>query len=95
MSVQTRTLSIITPQTYRVCLTAVAVYAIGLLKDSALASTIGVHEITYNAGDAARASHEGILAFAIAGALYVALSIPCAIASRRVDRVLRTKLGVA
>jgi polar amino acid transport system permease protein len=95
MSVTTRTLSVITPQAYRVCLTAVAVYTIGLLKDSALASTIGVQEITYNAGDAARSSHNGLLAFAIAGALYVLLSIPFAIAARRVDRVLRAKLGIA
>lgn len=90
-----RTLHIITPQAYRVCLTAIAVYAIGLLKDSALASTIGVHEITYNAGAAARATHNGLAAFATAGAIYVALSIPFAIASRRMDRMLRARLGVA
>jgi polar amino acid transport system permease protein len=95
MSVKTRTLSIITPQAYRVSLTATAVFAIGLMKDSALASTIGVQEITYNAGEAARSTHNGLLAFAIAGALYVVLSIPLAIAARRVDRVLRAKLGVA
>lgn len=95
MSAKTRTVHIITPQAYRVSLAAVAVYAIGLLKDSALASTIGVQEITYRAADVARDTHEGLLAFVIAGALYVALSIPFAIAARRVDRVLRTKLGVA
>jgi polar amino acid transport system permease protein len=94
MSQWARTVSIITPQTFRVALAATAVYAIGLFKDSALASTIGVHDITYHAGIAARESHQGILAFSIAGALYIALSIPLAIAARRVDRVLRTKLGV-
>lgn len=95
MSARTRTTKIIAPQAYRVSLTAVAVYAIGLMKDSALASTIGLHELTYNANEAARESHNGLLAFAIAGAIYVALSIPCAIAARRVDRVLSAKLGVA
>lgn len=95
MGARVRTTKIIAPQAYRVSLTAVAVYAIGLMKDSALASTIGVQELTYNANEAARDSHDGLLAFTIAGAIYVALSIPCAIAARRVDRVLSAKLGVA
>jgi ABC-type amino acid transport system permease subunit len=94
MGLWVRTVSIITPQTFRVGLAATAVYAIGLFKDSALASTIGVQEITYHAGIAARQSHHGMLAFSIAGAIYIALSIPLAIVARRVDRVLRAKLGV-
>jgi polar amino acid transport system permease protein len=76
-------------------LPAVAVYAIGMLKDSALASAIGVHEVTYQAGLAARSTHQGLLAFSIAGLVYIAMSIPLAVASRRVDLTLRTKLGVA
>lgn len=95
MSARTRTAKIVAPQTYRVVFTASAVYAIGLLKDSALASTIGVQELTYNANEAARETHNGLLAFAVAGLVYVVLSIPCAIAARRVDRVLSAKLGVA
>lgn len=95
MSAWDRTRHVVTPQAYRVCVAAVAVFAIGLMKDSALASTIGVREITYNASDSARQTHDGLLAFAIAGALYVAMSVPLAIAARRVDRVLRAKLGVA
>lgn len=95
MSAWQRTAHIITPQAFRVCLPAIAVYTIGLLKDSALASTIGVQEITYDANFQARATQNGILAFAIAGLIYIALSIPLAMASRRIGRVLRTKLGVA
>ncbi|MFC9336250.1 amino acid ABC transporter permease [Arthrobacter sp. NPDC057009] len=87
--------SIITPQAFRVTLPAVAAYAIALLKDSALASTIGVHEITYQAGAASRATYEGLLAFCIAGALYIAMSAPLALAARRVDRTLRQKVEVA
>ena len=86
---------IITPQAFKVTLPAIAAYAIALLKDSALASTIGVHEITYQAGLAAKASHQGLIAFSIAGLLYIAMSIPLAVAARRVDRVLRQKLEVA
>ena len=45
-----KTQYVITPQAFKVTLPAIAAYAIALLKDSALASTIGVHEITYQAG---------------------------------------------
>jgi polar amino acid transport system permease protein len=86
---------IITPQAFKVTLPAVAAYAIALLKDSALASTIGVHEITYQAGLVSKSTHQGLLAFSIAGLLYIALSVPLALAARRVDRTLRQKLEVA
>ncbi|NQD87796.1 amino acid ABC transporter permease [Paenarthrobacter sp. CM16] len=86
---------VITPQAFRVTLPAIAAYAIALLKDSALASTIGVHDITYQAGLVARSSHQGLLAFTIAGLLYIALSLPLALAARRVDKALRIKLEVA
>lgn len=95
MASRARTLHIITPQAFRVSMPSVAVYTIALLKDSALASTIGVHDITFQAGLAARTSYQGLLAFCIAGALYIAMSIPLAVAARRVDSVLRVKLGVA
>lgn len=86
---------IITPQAFRVALPAIATYAIGLLKDSALASTIGVHEITYFAQQSAKQTHQGLLAFACAGALYIVISLIVAVVSRRVDFSLRQKIGVA
>lgn len=86
---------IITPQAFRVALPGIATYAIGLLKDSALASTIGVQEITYFAQQTARQTHQGILAFLAAGMLYIAISLIVAVASRRLDLALRRKIGVA
>lgn len=86
---------VITPQAFRVALPAIATYGIGLLKDSALASTIGAHEITYFAQQTARQTHQGLLAFAIAGVLYIIISLIVAVVSRRVDFVLRRKIGVA
>lgn len=86
---------IITPQAFRVALPAIATYAIGLLKDSALASTIGVHEITYYAQQSARQTHQSLLAFITAGALYIVISLIVAVVSRRVDLGLRKKIGVA
>jgi polar amino acid transport system permease protein len=86
---------IITPQAFRVALPAIATYGIGLLKDSALASTIGVREITYYAQQSAKQTHEGLLSFIVAGALYIVISLVVALVSRRVDLTLRRKIGVA
>ena len=86
---------IITPQAFRVALPAIATYGIGLLKDSALASTIGVREITYYAQQSAKQTHEGLLSFVVAGALYIVISLIVALISRRVDLTLRRKIGVA
>ncbi|MFE4834639.1 amino acid ABC transporter permease [Arthrobacter sp. NPDC056691] len=86
---------IITPQAFRVALPAIATYGIGLLKDSALASTIGVREITYYAQQGAKQTHQGLLAFIIAGVLYIIISLIVALVSRRVDLTLRRKIGVA
>jgi polar amino acid transport system permease protein len=55
LSAVTTVRHIITPQAFRVALPAIATYGIGLLKDSALASTIGVREITYYAQQSAKA----------------------------------------
>jgi polar amino acid transport system permease protein len=86
---------IITPQAFRVALPGIATYGIGLLKDSALASTIGVREITYYAQQSAKQTHEGLLSFVVAGALYISISLIVALISRRVDLTLRRKIGVA
>ncbi|KWR70103.1 hypothetical protein RN04_14760 [Arthrobacter sp. W1] len=86
---------VVSPQAFRVALPAIATYAIGLLKDSALASTIGVHDITYFAQQSAKQLHQGLLSFAIAGALYIIISLVIAVVSRRVHLKLRQKIGVA
>ncbi|MDQ0664607.1 polar amino acid transport system permease protein [Arthrobacter ulcerisalmonis] len=83
---------VIGPQMIRVAVPASAAYAIGLIKDSSLASTIGVFEITYYANTAA-GSTSSALPFFIAGAYYVALTIPSAWAARRLDTRLRRKVA--
>lgn len=95
LSAVTTVAHIISPQAFRVALPAIATYGIGLLKDSALASTIGVREITYYAQQSAKQTHEGLLAFVVAGVLYIAISLIVALISRRVDLTLRRKIGVA
>jgi polar amino acid transport system permease protein len=86
---------IITPQALKIALPAAAAYAIALLKDSALASTIGVHDLTYQATVVARSTQQGLLSFTIAGLAYIAVSIPLAIAARRVDRGMRARLEIS
>ncbi|MFG2970526.1 MULTISPECIES: amino acid ABC transporter permease [unclassified Streptomyces] len=85
---------IIGPQAFRVTLPIVVAFTIGLLKDSALASTIGVHDMTYQANMAAKEAHNGLQAFCVAGALYIAMSLPLAVVTRRVDRAMRLKVEV-
>jgi polar amino acid transport system permease protein len=95
LSAVTTVRHIITPQAFRVALPAIATYGIGLLKDSALASTIGVREITYYAQQSAKQTHEGLLSFVVAGALYIVISLVVALVSRQVDLRLRKRIGVA
>jgi polar amino acid transport system permease protein len=83
---------IIGPQMVRVAIPASASYAIGLLKDSSLASTIGVFEITYHAG-AVASNTSSVTPFFVAGIYYIALTFPAAWAARRLESRLRR--GVA
>jgi len=83
---------IIAPQVIRTALPAAASYAIGLLKDSSIASTIGVNEILYRASNYAETTEHANV-YLIAGLIYIVLSIPLALVSRRVDKRLRARLG--
>jgi polar amino acid transport system permease protein len=86
---------IVAPQAARVVGPPAATYAIGLLKDSAIASTIGVAEITFRANSETVANGHGLALFAGAAVIYIALSLPLAVVSRRVDRRLRTRFSMA
>lgn len=83
---------IIGPQMVRVAVPASATYAIGLLKDSSLASTIGVFEITYYASTQA-SNTSSVTPFFVAGVYYIALTFPSAWAARRLEH--RLGRGVA
>jgi polar amino acid transport system permease protein len=83
---------IIGPQMVRVAVPASATYAIGLLKDSSLASTIGVFEITYYASTQA-SNTSSVTPFFVAGVYYIALTFPSAWAARRLEN--RLGRGVA
>lgn len=85
---------IIGPQVFRVVLPPVATYGVGLLKDSALASTIGVVELTYRANSVTQLTGKGLTTYLIVGVIYLVIGMPLAIASRHVDSRLRARLSL-
>ena len=84
---------VILPQMFRVALPASATYAIGLLKDSAIASTIGVPELAYEGARLTQETFQGLRCFGMVGLLYILLSLPIAWVSRRADLYLRLKVA--
>lgn len=84
---------VIGPQVVRVSVPAAATYAIGLLKDSSIAFTVGVTEITYFANLQSRTDSDAMGPFLIAAAVYIALTIPCAYFARRIDASLRRRVA--
>ncbi|KFJ02921.1 amino acid ABC transporter permease [Bifidobacterium subtile] len=84
-------LRIIAPQAARIVSPSIATYLIGLLKNSSIASTIVVSEMVFQAQSYARQNPTiaGILPYAIAGLLYIVLSVPVAMFSRILDERLR------
>lgn len=85
---------IVSPQIFRTVSPSMVTYGIGLMKDSALASTIGVIEMTFRANQVTQTTGIGLTAFAIVGAAYLALSIPLGLWARRVDEKMRKKYVV-
>ncbi|UZX05411.1 amino acid ABC transporter permease [Arthrobacter sp. CDRTa11] len=84
---------IIGPQVFRVSVPAAASYAIGLLKDSSVAYTIGVSEIVYFANDQSRQTSDALGPFFLAALVYVIMTIPCAWATRALDARLRMRVA--
>jgi polar amino acid transport system permease protein len=73
---------VLVPQAMRTILPGAVAYLIGLLKDSALVSVIGVHDITSIALVQNRQSGEGLAVFISAAALYLVMSIPIGVFGR-------------
>jgi polar amino acid transport system permease protein len=84
---------IIAPQVVRISVPATASYAIGLLKDSSVAFTLGVTDILYWANDQSRLTADAITPFAVAAAFYIVLSAACAVGSRALDARLRRRVA--
>lgn len=84
---------VVGPQVARIALPSVATYAIGLLKDTAIASTIGVTETAFQAYHVSQRTFHGLDVYAIAGLLYILMSLPIAYLARWMDIRLRAKVA--
>jgi len=84
---------IIGPQVFRVSVPAGATYAIGLLKDSSVAYTIGVTELMFYANEQARSTSDAIVPFLLAAGVYIVMTIPCAWGARALDSRLRKRVA--
>lgn len=88
---RTTFLRILAPQAVRTSLPSIATFLLALVKDSSIASTIGVTEMVFAANTFVRQNPgtAGLTPFFLAAGVYVAISIPLAIAARRLDTRLR------
>ena len=80
---------VIAPQLARIALPSATTYVIGLMKDTAVASAVGVHEIAYEAYHLSQQTFRGLDIFAAAGLLYILISLPIAWLARWTDSRLR------
>lgn len=82
---------IIAPQGLGVALPPATSQAIGLLKESAVVSAIGVADITFKALASSQRGAPPIEVFVMAGVFYLMLSIPIAALSRSVEVTMRKR----
>lgn len=78
---------VLAPQALRTSLPSLTTYLLALLKDSSIASTIGVMEMVAAATAYSRQNPTtaGLTPFFIAAGVYVVVSIPLAVLARRLD----------
>lgn len=85
---------VLAPQALRTSLPSITTFLLALLKDSSIASTIGVTEMVFAATTFARQNPTtaGLTPFFLAAGVYVLVSIPLAIVARRLDsRLTRSR----
>lgn len=83
---------VIGPQIFRYSLPSATSYVIGLLKDTAVASAIGVPEVALVANQLTQKTFKGLEIYAVAAVLYFALSFAMAYAGRFADARIRARI---
>lgn len=83
---------VVAPQAFRVALPTAASYLIGLMKETAVASTIGVTELAFYGKQMSQLTFRGLEVYVLVGLFYIALSLPVAWASRAADSRLRARV---
>lgn len=85
---------IISPQAILVAFPSALTFLINLVKDSSLASVIGVSEIVYRANQVATTTDNGLTIYIWAGLIYLIISVVAAMAIKRLERRLRVVSGL-
>ena len=93
LSARHKFVDVIGPQLLRISLPSATTYVIGLMKDTAVASAIGVHEVAFEAYHLSQETFRGLDIYAAAGLLYIIISLPIASVARWTD--LRLRAAVA
>ena len=93
LSARHQFIDVIGPQLVRISLPSATTYVIGLMKDTAGASAIGVHEIAYEAYHLSQETFRGLDIYAAAGLLYIVISLPIAWVARWTDLRLRSAVA--
>lgn len=86
-------IDVVAPQAFRVALPSAASYLIGLMKETAVASTIGVADLAFRGNQVSQLTFKGIEVFALVGLFYIFLSLPVAWLSRSADSYLRATVA--
>ena len=93
LSAPQRFFDVVLPQLVRIAIPTSATYAIGLLKDSAVASTIGVGEISFQAYQVSQQTFQGLSVYSAAAVVYLVLSVPVALFSRWLSATLKQRIA--
>ncbi|NBA94895.1 amino acid ABC transporter permease [Pseudomonas sp. R5(2019)] len=88
-----RFFDVVLPQLIRIAIPSSATYAIGLLKDSAVASTIGVGDISFQAYQVSQQTFQGLGVYSAAALAYLILSVPVALFSRWLSTRLKLRIS--
>lgn len=88
-----RFFDVVLPQLTRISIPTAATYAIGLLKDSAVASTLGVSDISFQAYQVSQQTFQGLGVYSAAALVYLLLSIPVALCSRWLSSSLQRRIS--
>ncbi|HHW32928.1 MAG TPA: amino acid ABC transporter permease [Paracoccus solventivorans] len=84
---------VLAPQVLRVSVAPMATFLVSLLKDTTVASTIGVRDVMMLVTQQAQAAGGGFAPFIAAAVLYILLSIPVAVLARTMDARMRGRIA--
>lgn len=86
---------VVLPQAMRIAIPPLGNYFISLFKDTALASTITVHELMFSGQDIASTNFQYFAVYTIIGAIYLFMSYPGSLLVQHLERRMEAGYAVA